>query len=191
MHGSAAMVHYKMVHHVVVGSTVRGSLHALACTMRQVYPPRNPPPLPLSSHLPSPCLFPSPSSLHNAPLQLLPPRSHHHLAAHPHSPARTLPLPSSSQDEGRIQGLFHARLCGLIVLAHVRVRVRMHVCVKCLSARCASGFVCAAMLAHACDDVHVHVRVHVGIVCACGYCMCMCIVYHVSVLTLCLHTCLC
>ena len=63
------------------------------------------------------------------------------------------PLPSSSQDEGRIQGLFHARLCGVIVLAHVRVRVRMHVCVMCLSARCASGYVCS--------DVHVHVHVHV------------------------------
>ena len=36
-------------------------------------------------------------------------------------------LPCTSQDEGRIQGLFHARLCGVIVLAHVRVRVRMHV----------------------------------------------------------------
>ena len=63
--------------------------------------------------------------------------------------------PSSSQDEGRIQGLFHARLCGVIVLAHVRVRVRMHVCVMCLSARCASGYVCT--------DVHVHVHVHISV----------------------------
>ena len=73
-------------------------------------------------------------------------------------------LPCTSQDEGRIQALFHARLCGVIVLAHVCVRARMHVCVMCLSARCASGYVCAAMLAHACDDVHVQV----GIVCACA-----------------------
>ena len=67
-------------------------------------------------------------------------------------------LPCTSQDEGRIQGLFHARLCGVIVLAHVRVRVRMHVCVMCLSARCASGYVCADVHVHV--HVHVHVRVH-------------------------------
>ena len=59
---------------------------------------------------------------------------------------------------GVSQGLFHVRLCGVNVLAHVRVRVRMHVCVMCLSARCGSGYVCA--------DVHVHG--HVGIVCACA-----------------------
>jgi hypothetical protein len=35
------------------------------------------------------------------------------------------------------------------MLAHVRVRARMHVCSMRLSARCESGYVCA--------DVHVHV----------------------------------
>ena len=61
-------------------------------------------------------------------------------------------LPCTSQDEGRIQALFHARLCGVIVLAHVCVRARMHVCVMCLRARCARGYVCS--------DVHVRVHVH-------------------------------
>ena len=44
------------------------------------------------------------------------------------------------------------------MLAHVRVRVRMHVCVMCLSARCESGYLCADMHVHV--HVHVHVYVH-------------------------------
>ena len=46
-------------------------------------------------------------------------------------------LPCTSQDDGRIQALFHARLCGVNVLAHVRVHVHVHVhvCAMCLSAR--------------------------------------------------------
>ena len=73
-------------------------------------------------------------------------------------------LPCTSQDEGRIQGLFYVCLCGVIVLAHVRVRARMHVCVMCLSARCASGYVCSDVHAHvhACADVHAHVHVCVA-----------------------------
>ena len=46
---------------------------------------------------------------------------------------------------------------GVIVLAHVHVRVRMHVCVMCLSARWARGYVCSDVNVH----VHVHVHVHV------------------------------
>ena len=64
------------------------------------------------------------------------------------------PSPPPPKTRGVSQGLFHARLCGVIVLAHVRVRVRMHVCVMCLSARCASGYVCADV------HVHVHIRAH-------------------------------
>ena len=46
------------------------------------------------------------------------------------------PSPPPPKMRGVSQGLFHVRLCGVNVLAHVRVRVRMHVCVMCLSARC-------------------------------------------------------
>ena len=53
-----------------------------------------------------------------------------------------VPSPSPPpKTRGVSQGLFHARLCGVSVLAHVRVRVRMPVCVMCLSARCASACV--------------------------------------------------
>ena len=72
-------------------------------------------------------------------------------------------LPRTSQDEGRIQALFHARLCGVIVLAHVCVRARMHVCVMCLSARCASGYVCSDVHVRVFVHVHAHVHVHVHV----------------------------
>ena len=44
----------------------------------------------------------------------------------------------------RIQGLFHARSC-VIVLAHVRVRVRRHVSVMYPCVRCSGGYACAGV----------------------------------------------
>ena len=54
----------------------------------------------------------------------------------------------------RIQGLFHARSC-VIVLAHVRVRVRRHVSVMCLCVRCGGGYACADVCVCVCVCVCV------------------------------------
>ena len=49
----------------------------------------------------------------------------------------------------RIQGLFHARSC-VIVLAHVRVRVRRHVSVMYPCVRCSGGYACAGVRVGVC-----------------------------------------
>ena len=62
----------------------------------------------------------------------------------------------------RIQGLFHARSC-VIVLAHVRVRVRRHVSVMHLCVRCSDGYACAGVRVGVGVGVCVRVRVHVRV----------------------------
>ena len=58
----------------------------------------------------------------------------------------------------RIQGLFHARSC-VIVLAHVRVRVRRHVSVMHLCVRCSDGYACAGVRVGVGVGVSVRARV--------------------------------
>ena len=62
----------------------------------------------------------------------------------------------------RIQGLFHARSC-VIVLAHVRVRVRRHVSVMYLCVRCSDGYACAGVRVGVGVGVRVRARVRVRV----------------------------
>jgi len=74
----------------------------------------------------------------------------------------------------RIQGLFHARSC-VIVLAHVRVRVRRHVSVMYPCVRCSGGYACAGVRVGVGVGVRVRARVRVDMrvrafVCVCPAC---------------------
>ena len=60
----------------------------------------------------------------------------------------------------RIQGLFHARSC-VIVLAHVRVRVRRHVSVMYPCVRCSGGYACAGVGVGVSVRARVRARVRV------------------------------
>ena len=62
----------------------------------------------------------------------------------------------------RIQGLFHARSC-VIVLAHVRVRVRRHVSVMYPCVRCSGGYACADVRVRVGEGVRVHACVRVRV----------------------------
>ena len=62
----------------------------------------------------------------------------------------------------RIQGLFHARSC-VIVIAHVRVRVRRHVSVMYPCVRCSGGYACAGVGVGVGVGVRVRARVRVRV----------------------------
>ena len=93
----------------------------------------------------------------------------------------------------RIQGLFHARSC-VIVLAHVRVRVRRRVSVMYLCVRYSGGYACgdvrvrvgvgAGVVVRVRVHVRVRVRVRVGVGVGMHVCVreCACVCVHVRFL---------